>query len=127
MTTANTMTNHAYLFLDVDGVLNPEAVVLPGDWRQVPVDRFWVWTSPRLSRWMNGLLDRGAQIVWATTWIRHPDALATLAEALDLPPDLPRIDGLEWPGGNHWESGKGPGVRRWLEEHGIDPHTTPVV
>jgi HAD domain in Swiss Army Knife RNA repair proteins len=117
----------SYLFLDVDGVLNPEAVVLPGDWRQTQVDRYWVWTSIRLGQWLSSLADRGIQIVWATTWIEHPAALAALAAAFDLPPDLPRIDRLEWLDDDGWDSGKRPGVQRWLEDHGIDPSATPVV
>ena len=122
------MSPQSYLFLDIDGVLNPEAVVLPGDWRQVQAGRYWVWASERLGRWLNQLTDRGVQIVWATTWIEQPHALATIARAFDLPQDLPRIDRLEWPdddSGN--ECGKCPGVQRWLDEHGVDPHSTPVV
>ncbi len=115
------MTKRAYLFLDVDGVLNPEALTLPGDWRQVQAGRFRVWTSARLGRWLTGLTNRGVQIVWATTWIEVPDSLAALARAFHLPTDLPRIDRLEWPDDGWLESGKRPGVQRWLDEHGVDP------
>jgi hypothetical protein len=121
------MSARSYLFLDIDGVLNPEAVVLPGDWRQVQVDRYWVWTSARLGRWLNDLIDRGVQIVWATTWVENPRALAALAGAFDLPLDLPRIDRLEWLDDDAWDNGKRPGVQRWLAEHGVDPNATPVV
>jgi hypothetical protein len=65
--------------------------------------------------------------VWATTWIENPPALTALAAAFDLPPDLPRIDRLEWLDDDGWDSGKRPGVQRWLAEHGVDPHVTPVV
>ena len=121
------MTPRSYLFLDIDGVLNPTSIVLPGDWRQVQIDRLYVWTSADLGRWLTRLVDGGVQIVWATTWIQIPGSLALLADSLGLPSDLPRIDRLEWPDDDLLESGKRPGVERWLDEHGVDPIATPVV
>src|SRR6476469_8496208 len=69
-----------YLFLDVDGVLNPEAWALDGDWAQRCYGGYYVWTSAELGRWLNHLMDNGTQVVWATTWVQTPDLLGGLAE-----------------------------------------------
>ena len=118
----------AYLFLDVDGVLNPEAWALGGDWQQRRFGGYHVWTSAELGRWLVGLIDGGVAVVWATTWVHTPDLLDQLAVAFGLPPNLPSIDRIEWNDhGAFEESGKRPGVLRWLDEHRVDPSITPVV
>jgi hypothetical protein len=128
--TATDTTTKSYLFLDVDGILNPFLREgLRGDWRLVSIGRYDVWQSEQLSAWLNDLLDQDVQIVWATTWVESPEMLAELAEAWHLPTDLPRIHGVEWPslGDRRNESGKQRGVAAWLAEHDVDTSVTPVV
>jgi len=121
-------TATGYLFLDIDGVLNPDSWALGGDWQQRSFGGFHVWTSAELGSWITGLIKQGVTVVWATTWIRTPALLDELAEAFGLPPGLDRIDRLEWnDDGVFDESGKRPGLLRWLDEHGIDPLAKPVV
>ena len=122
-----------YLFLDVDGVLNPFTHVrlvrpdLPApDWELRRINGYRVWVGHPVSDWLNGLLSDGIQIVWATTWVTVEPALRELAENWNLPTDLPRIDGIDQ-SERYVNSGKRPGVERWLLEHEVDPAATPVV
>ena len=123
-----------YLFLDVDGVLNPvrgNGFGRPGWWLEdIPTGRgsFRVWIGEPLSIWLNQLIDSGIQIVWATTWITDQEALAHLADAWNLPDDLPQISEC-----NVWENsymrncGKRWGVDEYITSNNIDPLITPVV
>jgi hypothetical protein len=100
-----------------------------GDWVvREDIGLYGVWTSAALGRWLSGLIDAGIQIVWATTWIFLPEDLDALATSLGLPVGLPRIDDIDLDTDDHWfsESGKRPGVKRFLARHDIDPHVTPV-
>jgi len=113
-----------YLFLDVDGILNPSLARLDGDWRLEQAGLFQVWISPSLNCWLQYLIDNGIQIVWATTWVEIPVDLAELAERLGLAADLPRIDKLVWQG--NYECGKRAGVNTWLLQHKVNPAEVPV-
>ena len=119
-----------YLFLDVDGVLNPVSPGSDGDWVvREDIGLYGVWTSATLGRWLNDLIENDVQIVWATTWIFLPDDLDALAASLGLHADLPRIDDIDWDADDlsFAESGKRPGIKRFLARHDIDPRVIPVV
>lgn len=113
-----------FLFLDVDGVLNPWlGSNLHGDWRKAPLDpqeprkqRFWV--SAELGRWLADLDAGGVRIVWATTWVRHPAELASYARNLGVPDFADRIDGDL--SDVTLGSGKLGPIRRWLSQHQVD-------
>jgi hypothetical protein len=77
--------------------------------------------------WLNDLLANDIQIVWATTWIDAPVALAELAEQWGLPTNLPRILSIDRDEQRANESGKRPGVERWLTDNNVDATVTPVV
>ena len=117
-----------YVFLDVDGIINPfdRDLRLPG-WHLEHVGFWDIWVGDPLAAWLRGLIDHGVQIVWATTWVENPDNLAELAVLWGLPTDLPGIDGLEWAVGDRYSCGKRPGVIRWLNANGVDTEVTPVV
>jgi hypothetical protein len=120
----NELQPRGYLFLDIDGVLNPLAGRMGDDWRIVRAGMLNVWFSDDLSTWLHSLIDQGIQIVWATTWIEIPIDLAELAVHYGLPTDLPRIERMHWEG--QYECGKRAGVNSWLLKHGIDPLEVPV-
>ena len=87
----------AYVFLDVDGIINPYARKLGLDgWEVFTIDRFEVWYSDYLRNWLLNLIDNNVQIVWATTWVEHPANLFELADMWGLPTDLPTIFGLAY-------------------------------
>ena len=117
----------SYLFLDVDGVINPwVAEHLGDDWRQTRIDRYWVWTSLNFGAWLNSLIERGVTIVWATTWIENEIMRNELCLSFGLDLDWPCIDRLEW-GPDDVGCGKRPGLMRFMALHDIDPGVTPVV
>jgi hypothetical protein len=117
-----------YLFLDVDGVINPyQAKSLKGDWTISQIDRYDVWTSRNFGAWLTSLVDRGITIVWATTWVEDDDMRAELCQHFGISIDWPKIDRLEWLKMSDQNCGKRPGIIRFLAEHGIDPQVTPCV
>jgi hypothetical protein len=118
----------AYMFLDVDGIINPMAGELYGDWQIYKIGRFEVWQSDSVSAWLNSLIDQGVQIVWATTWVESPANLDELSILWDLPADLPRINGLSWPTVEErfYDCGKAPGVNDWLNDNNVDSAVTPI-
>jgi len=120
----------AYVFLDVDGIINPYARKLPGleGWETYVIDRYEVWYSDYLRNWLHNLIDNNVQIVWATTWVEHPANLFDLALLWELPTDLPCIDGLAWDdlAERRFDCGKRTGVDRWLTENNVDTTVTPV-
>ena len=112
----------SYLFLDVDGVLNPEtsfATDLDPSFRLHRINRFDVWVSEKQATWLRDLRRNGTTIVWATTWVENIEMLDELATILGLPLDMPRIDGMHY--GSHVDCGKQPGINRWLVAMGVDP------
>lgn len=118
----------AYLFIDVDGVLNPDtkwATRLDSTFIQRHIGQYHVWVSRYQSEWLLSLLDQGVTIVWATTWVNDEVMLATLADHLNLPSDLPRIYGIDYE--DIRNCGKRAGVEKWLEENEVDPHKSPCV
>lgn len=125
-----------FLFLDIDGVINPfdehDPTRLGTDWTRPVIGGYSVWVSPSLGNWLNHLIADGIDIVWATTWIRHPDHLAEYATALGLPTDLARIGYLRADGAN---CGKRPAIEDFLaaidepwtaawvdDDHGLGDH-----
>jgi hypothetical protein len=117
-----------YLFLDVDGVLNPtrlNANKLDSTFSKHAIGGFKVWLSKRQGYWLDNLRYRGITIVWATTWVTAPEALATLATRLGLPTDLPRIDDVDQT--ETVNCGKGKFIDRWLHENGVNPRRVPCV
>lgn len=95
------------ILLDVDGVLALDPAVVVGGREAVESIGYrphqfdgtgpdgtratgTVWLNPAHGVWLNGLRDRGAQLVWATSWgVRAAD---WIAPRLDLPADLPVVE-----------------------------------
>ena len=112
----------SYLFLDVDGVLNPEysyADELDPTFKTHYIGKYQVWVSRKQGQWLQNLRRRGVTIVWATTWIENPAMLDELAGLLGLPLDLPRIDAMDYT--SYKDCGKQPGIFRWLTANNVDP------
>src|SRR5947209_1391801 len=75
----------ARVFLDVDGVLNPEAPNPPGllvDWATSNVDGVKIRWSPTVARFIGQLASR-ADVMWLTTW--QEGALVHLESLMGLP------------------------------------------
>lgn len=119
----------SYLFLDIDGVLNPYRTTHPGDgWVNKTVAGYRMWVNHDITE---RLLATEAQIVWATMWVTEPRSLVAAAKAYKMPTRLPRIDSTKvdyrgWNSG-YRETGKRPGLIHYLNENGIDPYDTPCV
>lgn len=122
---------NGYMFLDVDGVINPyKSLSAPGrDWKVVRIDGFAVWTSKHFGRWLTSLVDRGVTIVWASTWVAHDQIRGELCEHFGIACDWPKIDRLERnpEDAELNDCGKRPGIIRFLAEHNIDPQVIPCV
>lgn len=104
------------VMLDLDDVLNPSRMRNPRKtgivgYHKETFGPVRVWVSTDHGRLL-GELD--AQIVWATTWVDHPDLLAEYAAATEIEAGLPMIDFSE-PTKNG--CGKLNGVKRWLAEN----------
>lgn len=130
MTTLTNPNPTGYIFLDVDGILNPFDRQLGIDgWKLHKVEEYFVWVGKPLTPRFQRLVESGVQIVWATTWINTAPGLRKLEKLWGLPANLPQIDRLEWnPGLDYRTScGKRPGVIRFLNANKIDPDVTPVV
>ena len=112
--TGNWQSGKAVLMLDLDDVLNPSLMRHPhktrlGGYHKQPFGPVKAWVCEEHGQ---RLQDLDVQIVWATTWVDHPDLLAEYAAAIGLPADLPQIETVSpsAPRG----SGKLDGVRDWL-------------
>ena len=118
------------LFLDVDGVLNPYAMTnprktgLPG-YHKVNIqpdgdpDLQRLWATDAHGPLLHEVAD---QIVWATSWVRYPNALDQIAAHCGLPAGLPRIDYDHTADVTVGQTGKLDGVRAWLEANSPDAH-----
>ena len=119
-----------YVFLDVDGIINPfdRDLDIEG-WTLRPIEGFEVWVGKPLKPWFKNLVAHGVQIVWATTWINTDPGLRRLEKLWGLPIGLPQIDALEWSQGYDYNTscGKRPGIIRWLNANKIDTDKTPCV
>lgn len=62
--------NKPRLFLDVDGVLNGDALKKPawGDWRRDTAYNFPIWWSPTLANVIKAWSEESAEVLWLTTW-----------------------------------------------------------
>ena len=119
-----------YVFLDVDGIINPFDRDLGLDgWTLHKVEDYWVWVGDPVIPRFQRLVEAGVQFVWATTWINTSPGLRKLEKLWGLPRKLPQIDTLEWNPGLDYQTscGKRPGVNRFLIENGIDPDKVPCV
>lgn len=124
-----------YLFLDIDGVINPFKR-LPTD-NSITVDfgvgfgKHIIVVSPAIQKVLHSLIDEEFQIVWATTWCHgYRSQIEELAKAYGLPANLPKIDLRYW-GDQHGtkiESGCGKlgGIIRWCQENNVDPETDTI-
>lgn len=122
------MTPTAYLFIDIDGVLNPYTDAdLGHDWSVEQLDGYDLQINPTFGVRLGAL--PGVQVVWATTWIRVPASLERAASAYGFRPRLPRIkrELISWQGWADTECGKRDGLIAYLDGHDIDPAVTPVV
>lgn len=88
----------ASVFLDVDGVLNPEARSPPGplvDWCTSNVDGVTIRWSPTVAQFIGQLASR-ADVMWLTTWEER--ALIHLERLMGLPRlELAGRDSLDVP------------------------------
>lgn len=122
-------TNTGYVFLDVDGIINPFMRKLDIEgWTLHEVEGYMVWRGASVRRWFRSLVEAGIQIVWATTWIKSPEGLRRLEKLYGLP-ELPAIDKLEFTPGKDYQTscGKRPGIIRWLRDNKVNTDTIPVV
>jgi len=111
------MNNGPVLFLDVDGVLNPQDDEgLPDAWRgswecmHTPSGaRVWLSSSQAAA-----IQRLRVEIVWATTWCHSPDDLEWLAEELGFPYGMSRLDWRPYEDMGPQSCGKRPGVERFL-------------
>ena len=111
------MANRTVLFLDVDGVLNPyKAQHAPRSW-----NRTWrKETSPGGTRiWVNRQLGEtlatlDCDIVWATSWCRHPTDLDWLEQTLTVGP-WERLDWAATEDAHSRNCMKRPAVERYLD------------
>lgn len=130
MTTLHNPTDPTgYVFLDVDGIINPFRRNLDLDgWKLANIEGYEVWTSKPVSAWFQSLVESGVQIVWATTWIKMPSGLRKIERKWGLP-ELPAIDKLEWvPGKDQQTScGKRNGIIRWLRDNKVNTDVVPTV
>lgn len=121
----NWHSGKAVLMLDLDDVLNPSLMRHPHKTR---LDGYHKQPFGPVKAWVceehgQRLQDLDVQIVWATTWVDHPELLAEYAEAIGLPTDLPRIETVS--PSSPKSCGKLNGVRQWLA--GNDAEDVPMV
>lgn len=116
------------LYLDIDGVTNPFAAkptrrpagytthrLIPTGWN--PRKPLRVWLNPDHGRILNALAEQHVDIVWATTWRRDADLIATI---LGLPTGLPFVEFDE-------NDPAPPRPRRRNEDIPRHPKTAPIV
>ena len=128
MTTLPNTNPTGYVFLDVDGIINPFDRQLDIDgWKLHPVEGYQVWVGKPLKPWFRQLVQKGIQFVWATTWINTAPGLRKLEKLWGLPANLPAIDEMEWAPGLDYRTscGKRPGIIRYLNANHIDPFKVP--
>lgn len=116
----------AYLFVDVDGVLNPfglQGRKLPPGYRLTPVDlggvEYPIIYHPDMGEWLTKLAaDFDAELVWCTTWEdKAPQLIAPLVGLPAMPyvPLYPPKMGAS----TGWT--KAHSIRLWMDEHGEKP------
>jgi hypothetical protein len=111
------MNSGPVLFLDVDGVLNPEdddglPAAWQGTWRCMhSPSGIRVWLS---SSQASALRRLPVEIVWATTWCHSPDDLEWLCEELGFPYGMPRLTWRPYEDTSGESCGKRPGIERFL-------------
>lgn len=113
--------DRAVLMLDIDGVLNPDKMRNPtksglNGYHKVDVREHGIriWVTKHHGRLLTTL---DADIVWATTWVAHPDALAFAADQYGIPTGLPEIFYDVTNDRDQTNTGKLDGVRSWLEDN----------
>ena len=115
----DSVSSDPILFLDVDGVLNPEdddglPAAWHGSWRCMhSPSGARVWLSSTQAAALRRL---PVEIVWATTWCHAPDDLEWLAEELGFPYGMPRVDWRPYEDSGTDACGKRPGIERFLAE-----------
>ena len=111
------MSSDPVLFLDIDGVLNPEdddglPDAWPGSWECMhSPSGARVWLSSTQAAALRRL---PVEIVWATTWCHSPEDLEWLAEELGFPYAMPRLDWRPYEDPDPQSCGKRPGIERFL-------------
>lgn len=129
-----------WLFLDVDGVINPlkkkasygEISVLPETFTDTVMAGISVVYSPPIKAFVNEILDAGYELVWATTWCMIPESLAEYAELYGLPWDKKITQsyrelsdsGILIPYG---ECGKLQGIQLWCEQNDVQLGTDKII
>lgn len=111
------MSSDPVLFLDVDGVLNPEdddglPDAWPNSWqcmRSPSGARVWLSSTQAAA-----LRRLPVEIVWATTWCHSPDDLEWLAEQLGFAYGMPRLDWRPYEEQDPHSCGKRPAIERFL-------------
>jgi hypothetical protein len=117
-------TPQRFLFMDLDGVLNPfraaaPPVYLRQHWikAQPPDSAYKVWANPAMGAALMDISQRfSVQIVWATTWVDYPSRLNWYAAQAGLPTNLPRISQSVDFNFDHRSCGKLPGVSDFLRK-----------
>lgn len=114
-----------FLFLDLDGVLNPFRSASPpayfkAYWEKItiPNSSYKVWVNPTLGRQLTQTCaELGVELVWATTWVDNPPNLEFYASRCTLPANLARISQTEEFLFDQTTCGKRPGVEGFLRPH----------
>jgi hypothetical protein len=100
------------LYLDIDGVLNPEAPSRPEEFTEHRIGRMTVRLSSRHAEWLAELRER-YELVWASTWEEHANTyIGPLLGLPELPyvalsayryrPDDPRLPVTQHPRKRKW-------------------------
>lgn len=118
------------IYLDFDGVLNPWLANNPqkhwADYRKqqvnvqlagdnFPTQDVKVWYSLELGKALRDLMDKGIEIVWASTWCANNQANKVLAPLFNLP-DLRTLPFNPWGDREFGECGKLPVVAHDAEQ-----------
>jgi hypothetical protein len=111
------------LYLDVDGVINKFSGAVGGHEKHV-IDGFTIRIYPDKVKAFMELFD---EVVWATTWVLHPEMLALLegvigVEGLGVIPVT--ADELEVGMLIQRSTGKGPAVARHFDDDPLEPGAT---
>jgi hypothetical protein len=106
------------LYLDVDGVIN-KLTYKPGAYEEVDIDGFILRMYPQKVKAFMAMFD---EVVWASTWVLHPEMLALLEGALGVERQdvIPTTADELRSGMLRASTGKGPAVARHFDDDPLE-------